>query len=224
MFEPPASTSCKCWDYRASFIQSWGQGFIQVRHSANWATSQPWIFQFCVYNFVSLRNTAQLKKDTRVIDTHTHTRRGDLERMLFWGGRQIWKRHDQMLLTRALKSIAPISLLAFALEGSWGIEAIGMEAAHMGIQSTLIYIWKGEHSSEQLCDKRACWKSSLFTWATSRPTTQHLSKPSAAWEWRGVQNQRPFGPEPWLCLVPVWYVGKVHATHLLRATSRPAYY
>lgn len=45
-----------------------------------------------------------------------------------------------MLLTRTLKSIAPISLLAFALEGSWGIEAIGMEAAHMDIQSTLIYI------------------------------------------------------------------------------------
>jgi hypothetical protein len=45
-----------------------------------------------------------------------------------------------MQLTRTLQAIAPISLLAFALEGSSGIEAIGMGAARMGIQSTLIYI------------------------------------------------------------------------------------
>lgn len=50
------------------------------------------------------------------------------------------RHRDQMLLTRTLKSTAFISLLALALEGSLGIEAIGVEAAHMGIHSTFIYI------------------------------------------------------------------------------------
>lgn len=42
---------------------------------------------------------------------------------------------------RTLQSIPPVSLLAFALEGSLGIEAIGMGAARTGIQSALIYIY-----------------------------------------------------------------------------------
>lgn len=40
----------------------------------------------------------------------------------------------------ALQSAAFIPLLALALEGSLGIEAIGMEAARVGICSTFIYI------------------------------------------------------------------------------------
>lgn len=41
----------------------------------------------------------------------------------------------------ALQSAAFIPLLALALEGSLGIEAIGMEAARVGIRSTFIYIY-----------------------------------------------------------------------------------
>ena len=44
------------------------------------------------------------------------------------------------VLTGALQSAAFIPLLALALEGSLGIEAIGMEAARVGIRSTFIYI------------------------------------------------------------------------------------
>lgn len=45
-----------------------------------------------------------------------------------------------MLLTRTLKSIAFVPLLAFTLEGPLGIEAIGVEAARMGIHGALVYI------------------------------------------------------------------------------------
>lgn len=42
---------------------------------------------------------------------------------------------------RTTKSTAFIALLALALEGSLGIEAIGVEAARMGVHSTFIYIY-----------------------------------------------------------------------------------
>lgn len=62
---------------------------------------------------------------------------GDTERML---SQEKLGCYDQMLLTRTLKSTAFISLLALAFEGSLGIEAIGVEAACVGIHSTFIYI------------------------------------------------------------------------------------
>lgn len=54
--------------------------------------------------------------------------------------REELRHRDQMLLTRTLKSTAFISLLALAIEGSWGIKAMGVEAARVGIDSTFIYI------------------------------------------------------------------------------------
>lgn len=50
------------------------------------------------------------------------------------------RRRDQRLLTRTTKSTALIALLALALEGSLGIEAIGVEAARVGVRSAFIYI------------------------------------------------------------------------------------
>lgn len=108
---------------------------------------------------VSTGDVVQLAEETRLRQLnlqilHVHSwgkergkgggREGRRERRGGRGHRMLYQEelgcHDQMLLTRTLKSTAFISLLALAFEGSLGIEAIGVEAACVGIHSTFIYV------------------------------------------------------------------------------------
>ena len=116
-------------------------------------------------------------------------------------------------LTGTLQSAAFIPLLALALEGSLGIEAIGMEAARVGIRSTFIYIWKCEQSQESSCGNSTCWKTIPWTWVTPGPTTPPSQRTLCG---QGTEKR-------WGCLMPwpksrallaAWYGGRVSAAHL----------
>lgn len=116
-------------------------------------------------------------------------------------------------LTGTLQSAAFIPLLSLALEGSLGIEAIGMEAARVGILSTFIYIWKCEQSQESSCGNSTCWKTIPWTWVTPGPTT-----PPSQWTLCGWGAQKSRGClAPWpkaLALLAARYGGRVSAAHL----------